>query len=250
MLLTPLAVLLSVPCWLVYNKVRAASLNQSLCLAASQEDATTVGRLLQRGASPRAVGAVPYTNCDSGAPGCVCETAPLPALSLAVDDPTTKYSDPRDPVAVAHYDEALDTVAILLRAGADPNEDGAATLISARSPRMVRLLLAHGAKVDLRGEDGITALMADVCSSRMSEMNVLLAAGADVNARDSHGKTVLMFALDQLDDDPTVGVARTLIAAGARVNARDDQGKTALRYALDNNQTDSVRFLNKIGARL
>ena len=253
LVLTPLAFLLGAASWLVYTKV----LNQALCLAASQEDAAAVTRLLKCGANPNAVGVVPSPNTDS-------DTLPRSALSLAVDSPSMIGMRGMGPTYVTEYDRALPTTALLIEAGANVNardEDGSTPLIEARSPRMVKSLLAHGAKVDLQS-DGPAALMAHSNYFSVGEMNILLAAGADADARDDHGQTALMYALQQSaepDSDPGVGsrqisidtleVVKHLIAAGANVNARDDKGKTALGYALDNEQTDSIKFLKKIGAR-
>ena len=254
LVLTPLAILFSVASWLVYTKV----VNQSLCLAASQENTAAVEKLLKRGANPNAVGVVPSPNTNS-------DTLPQSALSLAVDSPPTKGMRGMGPMYVTEYNRALPVAALLIQAGADVNardEDGSTPLIEARSPRMVKLLLSHSAKVDL-GTVGVTALMAHANYFSVGEMAALLAAGADANARDSHGQTALMWALQQSTDpdlDPTfgpgqvsvttLGVVKRLIAAGAEVNARDDQGKTALWYALDNKQTDTIKYLKKIGARL
>lgn len=257
--LLPLAVLPFVVSWFVATKVKAVLLNHALCLAASQEDTATVERLLRRGASPNAVDVVP-------SPNLACDTRPQSALSLAVDSPSTKGFRAMGPRGVTEYNEAMSTVALLVQAGADVNardEDSSTALIEAKSPPMVRLLLAHGAKVNLRGNGGITALMAHADYFSVDETRALLAAGADANARDSHGETAMMLALQQSTDpdlDPyfgpgqvsivTLGVVERLIAAGAAVNARDNQGKTALWYARENKQTDSISFLKKIGARL
>jgi len=252
-LLAPLAVLLGISSWLVYTRGQPASLNQALCLAASQEDTAAVERLLTRGASARAVGVVGYENCGNGTQDCKCTTPPLHALSLAVDSPTTKWMDQMDPASVPHYDKALNTVSVLLQAGADVDardENGVTALMRAHSPRMVRLLLAHRAKVDLRAKDGSTALMCDAISFRAGQLNALLAAGADIKARDNNGKTAFMCAVANLADVPGEDAVKALLAAGANVNARDNRGKTALGYALDESETDCIPFLKKIGARL
>ncbi len=254
LMLTPLVVFLSVASWVVYTRV----LSHSLCLAASEEDTTAVAKLLKRGANPNAVGIVPSPNTNS-------DTLPQSALSLAVSSPPTEGMRGMGPMYVTEYERAMPVTALLIQAGADVNardEDGSTPLMEARSPRMVKFLLAHGAKVDLQGRNGLTALMDNANYFSVGEMNALLAAGADANARDSHGQTALMWALQQSTDpdlDPTVGpgqvsvltlgVVKRLIAAGANINTRDNEGKTALRHALENNQTDSVRFLKKIGER-
>lgn len=253
LLLIPLAVLLGAALWPAYTKVRARSLNQALCLAASQENADDVQRLLARGARPNAVGAVDYENCNGDTLDCKRTTEPLHALSLAVDSPTTKYMDQMDPATVAHYDEALNTVSVLLQAGADVNardEGGLTALMRANSPRMVKILLAHGAKVNLRTKDGSTALMYSARSLQTGELNAFLAASADVNARDNDGKTAFVYAIDSDVGAINRDAVKALLAAGANINVRDNQGKTALRYALDENETDEILFLKKIGARL
>ena len=252
-----LAILLSVVSWFVHTKVKEAALNHALCLAASQEDTDAVRMLLKRGASPNAVGVAPAPNQN-------CDTPPLHELSLAVSSPSTEGMRAMGPRYVIEYDKAVPTTALLVQAGADVNareEDGSTALMKARSPRMVKFLLAHGAKVDLRGKNGVTALMNHADYFSVGEMNALLAAGADANARDSHGETALMWALQQSTDpdlDPTfgpgqvsirtLGVVKRLIAAGSDVNAQDNQGKTALWYALDNKQTDSIKFLKAVSS--
>ena len=246
LVLTSLAILLSAASWLVYTKV----LDQSLCLAASQENTAAVARLLKRGANPNAVGVVPAPDCD-------CDTDPLHALSLAVTNPPASCWEQMGPVPISYKEAGMGTAALLLRAGADVNardKDGSTALMLARTPRMVKFLLAHGAKVDLRNKNGETALLQDAGSDR-GILNALVSGSADVNARDKRGRTVLMIAVSSSSDDAadrksTAGLAKALTAAGANVNFRDDQGKTALGYALDSKQTDSVRFLKHIGARL
>ena len=246
LVLTPLAILFSVASWLVYTKV----VNQSLCLAASQENTAAVTRLLKRGANPNAVGVVPAPDCD-------CDTDPLHALSLAVDNPPAHCWEQMGPVPVSYKEAGVGTATLLLRAGADVNardQDGSTALMLARTPPMVKFLLAHGAEVDLRNKNGDTALLRDAGSGG-GNMNALISGGAEVNARDNHGRTVLMIAVSSPFDDSAdrlyvAGLAKVLTAAGAEVNARDDQGKTALGYALDNKQTDSIKYLKKIGERL
>ena len=246
LVLTPLAVLLSVVSWLVYTKV----LNHSLCLAASQENTAAVARLLKRGANPNAVGVVPAPDCD-------CDTDPLHALSLAVTNPPASCWEQMGPVVVPYKEAGVGTAALLLRAGADVNardQDGSTALMLARTPPMVKFLLAHGAEVDLRNKNGDTALLRDAGSDR-GIVNALIAGGADVNAKDKRGRTALIIAVSYSSDDAadrksTADLAKALTTAGAAVNARDDQGKTALWYALDNKQTDSIKYLKKIGAQL
>jgi ankyrin repeat protein len=139
-----LMVFVCIAAWLVCTRVKAASQNQALCVAASKGDTVAVERLLRRGADPNAVGSI-------GNPDCNCEDnpSPAPALILAIYQTS------------GHHAEHLDTVVALVRAGADVNaraDAGLTALMWASSPRMVKFLLAHGAQVNLRDDHGYTAL--------------------------------------------------------------------------------------------
>jgi ankyrin repeat protein len=107
----------------------------------------------------------------------------------------------------------------------------------------VRLLLAHGAKVDLAQAAGITPLMAatgvgasniDTRGTLKTEpqiietVNLLVAAGADVNAADSQGRTPLLGAAFWGYDE----VIRALVAHRARVDVKDARGRSAVDYAM------------------
>ncbi|KAF5842688.1 ankyrin repeat-containing domain protein [Dunaliella salina] len=58
-------------------------------------------------------------------------------------------------------------------------------------------------------------------------VQALLDAGTDVDVRDDQGCTALHFAADR----GCVATARQLLGAGAQVNAQDDDGGTPLHYA-------------------
>jgi len=95
----------------------------------------------------------------------------------------------------------------------------------------VQALLAKGADVNAKANDGQTALM--VASSHeqgfglLDHPNIvpaLLAQGADVNAKDRTGQTALMHA----SYSGHLDIVRALLAKGASVNAKDNDGRTAL----------------------
>jgi ankyrin repeat protein len=108
---------------------------------------------------------------------------------------------------------------------------------------VVKILLAHGAEINLHQADGQTALMAAVLGRRgggsedqaVEVLRVLHAAGADVNviAKPHHlqrtrGGTALQNAV-------RLGWKRAmaeLVSYGADVNAKDPDGLTALDYAM------------------
>ncbi|MDX6694582.1 MAG: hypothetical protein QOF02_2185 [Blastocatellia bacterium] len=106
--------------------------------------------------------------------------------------------------------------------------------------RIVKLLIAAGADVNLKNEDGTTVLMKAV-DEDSKLFQFLIASGADVNAKDNNGATALMNAVyaattewhfgygpeDERDKSPFQN-ARAMIRAGARVNERNNDSETAL----------------------
>jgi uncharacterized protein len=162
---------------------------------------------------------------------------------------------------------SLRMIELLLQAGADPNLQlklfppyravgpdrgadqmltiGATPLLRAAKaadlPAM-RLLLGHGARLDLAQNAGITAFMAaagvgtggvDTRGTQKTEpqmveaLRLLLAAGARVNDADLQGRTALHGAAQFGFND----VIRMLVAAGANLQAKDARGLTAKDYA-------------------
>jgi ankyrin repeat protein len=100
---------------------------------------------------------------------------------------------------------------------------------------MAALLLANGADVNARDDDGSTPLHgaaddidAEVAPNGRKEVaELLLAHGADVNARTSRGWTPLHAAAGAHNLD----VAAVLLANGADVNAKTNDGQTPLYIA-------------------
>ena len=90
---------------------------------------------------------------------------------------------------------------------------------------VVRVLLAHGANVNVPGWEGPLHIAA--CEGHVEVVRVLLAHGANVDARDRKGSTALQFAASK----GQVEVVELLLAEGAEANARDNEGYNALQYA-------------------
>jgi ankyrin repeat protein len=93
-------------------------------------------------------------------------------------------------------------------------------------PRAVELMLAADpGSVDVRGDDGETALMLAAEHANVALMQVLLRAGADVDAADSVSRrTPLMYSRSAEATD-------LLIAGGADLDARDATGRSTALYA-------------------
>jgi uncharacterized protein len=191
------------------------------------------------------------------------------ALYVAVD--MSSYQTRAGPPAVEGDTSALDLVRLLLDAGVNPNPQlnmhrpgrggnssrfvddllttGATPLLRAaigHDTAAARLLLAHGARVDLPNVMGVTPLMGaagmgvsvrdrrldlsgDVQARAIETLEVLLAAGADVNARVTD------------IDSRTARIARTSTMS-------ERKGQTALYGAVKWAWSDVVEYLIDHGA--
>lgn len=93
---------------------------------------------------------------------------------------------------------------------------------------VAKVLIAHGAKVNIRSKTiGFTPMHHAAGFAGPELVEVLLAAGADVNARDAVGRTPLELAAE----DSTVQVVQALIKGGANVNGAGNGGRTPLHVA-------------------
>jgi ankyrin repeat protein len=118
---------------------------------------------------------------------------------------------------------------------------------------VVAALLAKGAAVDARNENGNTALieaaLSETSKPTLQIWRLLLDGGADANATNIKRRTALMiFARQgaQLD----AGIARQLLDKGARLDAVDETGKSALMYAAQSGHVALARELVDRGASL
>src|SRR5262245_28039765 len=222
------------------------------------------------------------------------------ALYTAIDMNTYSldaYEERNGPPIVKEKTTALELAKLFLDAGVDPNTQlnmhrpgrggnsgrfadeiittGATPLLRAagsQDTETVKLLLDHGARVDVPNVMGVTPLMtaaglgmepaprfnpdaADVQDRSIATLEMLLAKGADVNARitDVKGRTARMGRGSSL---PTRGgqtavfgavqwgwprVVQYLIAHGAKVDIKDDLGVSPLDAASGRAKSDDNR---------
>jgi len=182
--------------------------------------------------------------------------------------------------------DQTELVQLLLQRGAEPNAarelDGATPIMAAAkniNAAAIRELVAHGAKVDVEGKSGITALTlalsysfssgvsdsipekeklkameeakleeAQARRSRVDTVQALISSGADVNHRNAAGLAALHFAVIARPAD--VEVMKVIVDAGADVNATTTEGRTPLMLAAEQARLDSVSFLVQRGANL
>jgi uncharacterized protein len=232
--------------------------------AAHESDTDLARMLIAAGADVRAVneyGATPMSAAAENG-----DTRMLEILLRAgadVESPNPEGQTALMAVArTGHVDAAL----LLLRKGANPNAreswGGQTALMWAAAqsqPRMVRLLLDHGAKVDLRAttrdwqrrvtaegrpkdmeHGGFTALLYAAREGCVECARELLRSKADVNLADPDGVTPLVLALMNIHWD----MARYFIEAGADVNQWDSYGRTPLYAAVDMNTLPKGRHVD------
>jgi ankyrin repeat protein len=107
--------------------------------------------------------------------------------------------------------------------------------MQASSVTKVRLLLARGAHVNAKDDEGASALTRAVARGDVAIAEALLKADADgLNAQNKDGETLLMSAVRKGRTD----LAKLLLAHGADPNLVDVLGETALLLAYEKGLTE------------
>ena len=111
---------------------------------------------------------------------------------------------------------------------------------------IVRLLIEHGARVDVKDADGTTALMRASLAGHIDVVRLLLDKGAGVGDTDTEGETALHLASRRGHTD----IVRLLLENGADVNAADKDGWTPLHESSGGRfgWLETVRLLIEYGA--
>jgi ankyrin repeat protein len=179
----------------------------------------------------------------------------LLTLRKLIRDPGPKARDARgnSPLMYAAALGSLESMRLLLDAGADPNvsNDFAAIPLMwcAGDAAKVRLLLSKSANVDARSKLGRTPLLIAAAHDGATEAaRLLIEKGADVNARDESGMSVL----EQAATSNHIELVRLLLAKGAAVNTADGGGYTPLLQAAGNGDRNAplVKLLLEHGANV
>ena len=172
-----------------------------------------------------------------------------PVTETAKEPPTAKAPDMKWSIHGAARFGDIEEVKQHLAAGTDVNEKadkiGLTPLHFASGEghmEVVKLLIAKGADVDAKDNDGWTPLI----SARTKEIaELLIAKGADVDAKDNDGWTPLHNAVVNRPKE----VTELLIAKGSDVNAKEQNGRTPLDWAIKSNKKSTASFLRKHGGK-
>ncbi|GAB4464567.1 MAG: hypothetical protein OHK0029_34640 [Armatimonadaceae bacterium] len=106
-------------------------------------------------------------------------------------------------------------------------------------PKIIQLLLQHGAKPTKTRGDQTTAIMTAASAGHLEILKMLLAKAPEVHARDITGMTALMHASRRGQRE----AAQLLIQAGAKTQEVDSYGRTPLMYAAMNGHPSVVKLL-------
>ncbi|MEW6280480.1 MAG: ankyrin repeat domain-containing protein [Candidatus Eremiobacterota bacterium] len=124
-------------------------------------------------------------------------------------------------------------------------KDGLTLLHWALTSEMVQLLLDAGLPVDLRSDQGATALMNAVQREDPERVTLLLKAGADPDAQDLRGFTSLHRAAEMGQTE----VVRQLLQAGATPGLASNEGHTAMSLAQARQHEEIAALLTRAGDR-
>ena len=105
----------------------------------------------------------------------------------------------------------------------------------------VKSLLSRGVDVDaLAPEHGMNALMRAAARGQLNIVKILLDHGANVNVTNDSGLTALMVASYVGNND----IIQTFLERGADINIKDNEGATAFTYAQQEGHQQSMILLN------
>jgi ankyrin repeat protein len=135
---------------------------------------------------------------------------------------------------------------------------------------IVELLIAKGADINAKNNDGQTPLHYAVEKGHNDIAELFIADGADINAKNNEGQTLVDIAVNQNRSEVVkllvakganisihaaarIGdlvIVENLIQKGTDLNTKDASGRTALHYAVEKGHKDIVELLIANGANV
>lgn len=115
--------------------------------------------------------------------------------------------------------------------------------------QIARMLLDHGARLDVRDRHGATPLVHAIYLDNVWMVRLFLERGADPNAGDNYGTSPVFIALTQRFFDTEM--AALLLEHGADINLPDSRGRTPLILAAEHDRSpNTLTWLLKHGAQV
>jgi ankyrin repeat protein len=108
---------------------------------------------------------------------------------------------------------------------------------------IVKLTLDRGSDIDAvsKNKFSATPLQGAAAMGNLELARLLIARGANVNCRGEEGVS----PLHEAAGSGQIELAKLLLDHGADLNAKDDKGKTPLTIALERKQTEMAKFLRE-----
>ncbi|MDZ4201118.1 MAG: ankyrin repeat domain-containing protein [Gallionella sp.] len=155
----------------------------------------------------------------------------------------------RPPMDAAIVQNKKKIIELLIARGADVNvksKGGITPLHNAGSKEIAELLIKHGANINAQtnGNNGSPLYYAVGFDKEVVE--VLIAHGADVNYKNQSGNTPLHLAVSSNQKE----IVELLINHGAKIGVKDRNGETLLDRAVRNNSAELVAVLLAKGAQI
>ncbi|KAH0545483.1 hypothetical protein FGG08_000484 [Glutinoglossum americanum] len=217
-----------------------------LHFAAEGGHKSTVKSLLGAGADVLAVDPAGFTPLANAAFSGVSTVVQELLAAEPVVAVSNKWGD--TPLHLAAMIGSPATAKLLLEAGADPlaeGENGDTPLHDAAAggfEMVAELLLGKSADVNSQNEAGATPLLSALARQKEGMARLLVQRhDANVNLKDNEGRTALHYAALA----GSVGIAEMLIQRGAEVGSEDHEGMTPLHRAVLAGSIDTTELLLK-----
>lgn len=169
------------------------------------------------------------------------------------------YYTERNALMLAATEDKAEIVRLLLEHGAEVNVETSSKMTalecaaSSAKPENVRLLLEYGAGKDQKQlasafvETASADAMMHSDQAKYEEcLLLLLQYGGNINSPDSYGNYALTLTAETADDSTTI---RFLLQHGANPDVKDWSGYTPLKWAQEKNNSAGIQCLKKAGAK-
>jgi ankyrin repeat protein len=164
------------------------------------------------------------------------------------------YVTPEVRWVVTNYSNSEEMIELLIAKGADvnaKNNQGNTPLYLAvgnNQKELAELLLLKGADVNTKNKKGLTPLHN---AKRKEIIELLIAKGANINAQDNQGNMPLhLYLSSKYLGFITNDYLDLIITREGQVNTKNKQGQTPIKVALMNNNLNAVTYLIEKGAYL
>lgn len=176
------------------------------------------------------------------------DVSELPQIQDALEYPPYRKARHTENLIVAVLNGRLAEITRLIRAGVKVNgaNDAIVEAASAGEDAAIRMLIQHGAPVDLQDEDGRTPLWVAAYFGHISTVKLLYEQGAKLDTQENDGRTPLSCASGCGEQE----IVELLLELGAEKETKDGQSRTALWHAASEGHVATAETLLENGANI